>query len=145
MKNTVYNRKAGFNYIIDEKYDAGIILSGNEVKSVKENQLNFNDSYCLFINNELWLRGFFISENKFGLKENPTRDRKILLKKRELRKIQDKTKEKGFTIVPTKIYQNSKGIIKIEIGIGKGKNQYDKRETIKKRDVEREMKKSLTF
>lgn len=145
MKNTVYNRKAGFNYIIDEKYDAGIILSGNEVKSVKENQLNFNDSYCLFINNELWLRGFFISENKFGLKENPTRDRKILLKKKELRKIQDKTKEKGFTIVPTKIYQNSKGIIKIEIGIGKGKNQYDKRETIKKRDVEREMKKSLTF
>ena len=139
MKNTVYNRKAGFNYIIDEKYDAGIILSGNEVKSVKENQINFNDSYCLFVNEELWLRGFFISENKFGKKENPTRDRKILLKKKELRKIHDKTKEKGFTIVPTKIYQNSKGIIKIEIGIGKGKNQYDKRETIKKRDIEREL------
>lgn len=144
MKQTIYNRKVGFNYNIEEKYGAGIMLSGNEVKSVKDGQLNFNDSYCIFINNEMWIKGLFIAENKFGTNQISTRDRKILLKKKELNKIQEKTKEKGFTIVPTKMYTNSKGIIKIEIGIGKGKKEYDKRETIKKRDVEREMKKSLT-
>ena len=87
MKQTIYNRKAGFNYNIEEKYGAGIILSGNEVKSVKDGQINFNDSYCIFVNNEMWIKGLFIAENKFGTNQNPTRDRKILLKKKELKKM----------------------------------------------------------
>jgi SsrA-binding protein len=143
MKQVIFNRKAKFNYTTEDKYSSGIILSGNEVKSTKEGKLNFNDSYCLFIDNELWLRGVHISEYKFGRDQTPTRDRKLLLKKKELKKIQEKIKEKGMTIFPICAFTNPKGIIKIEIGIGKGKNLFDKRETIKKRDIEKEVKKSL--
>lgn len=144
MKHTIFNRKAGFNFTIEEKYTCGVILSGNEVKSIKEGLLNFNDSYCLFINKELWVKGVHISEYKFGRDQNPIRNRKLLLKQKELNKIQEKIKEKGFTIFPTKVFTNDKGIVKMEIGVGRGKKDYDKRETIKKRDSEREVKKLVT-
>lgn len=142
MKQTLHNRKASFNYNIEEKYSSGIILTGDEVKSIKDNGLSFNDSYCIFVGNELWLKGLHIPENKFGQKQSPTRDRKLLLKKRELKKLEEKIKEKGYSIVPTKMFFNENGNIKFEIGIGKGKKEYDKRETIKKRDIEREIKSS---
>ena len=145
MNNVIYNRKAKFNYTIEENYGAGIILTGNEVKSIREGKLNFNDSFCLFLNNELWVRGLYISENKFGLKQDPIRDRKLLLKKKELIKIETKIKEKGYSIVPTKVFFNERNILKIDIGIGKGKKEYDKRETIKKRDSEREVRKLVTL
>lgn len=144
MNNVIYNRKAKFNYTIEDNYDAGIVLTGNEVKSIREGKLNFNDSFCLFLNNELWVRGLYISENKFGLKQNPTRDRKLLLKKKELNKIQTQIKEKGYTIVPIKVFFNDRNILKMNIGIGKGKKEYDKRETIKKRETEREVRKLVT-
>jgi SsrA-binding protein len=144
MDTTQYNRKARFNYTIEDNYCGGIVLTGNEVKSVRNGKLNFNDSYCLFINNELWVRGLYISENKFGLKQDPTRDRKILLKKKELTKIQTTVKEKGYTIFPTSVFFNDKNILKMNIGVGKGKKEYDKRETIKKRETEREVRKLVT-
>jgi SsrA-binding protein len=144
MNNPLFNRKAKFNYSIEDEYSSGIILSGNEVKSIREGNLNFNDSYCLFINNELWVRGLYISENKFGLNQEPNRDRKLLLNRRELNKIQTVIKEKGYTIVPLKVFFNEKNIAKIEIGIGRGKKEYDKRETIKKRDSEREVRRLVT-
>jgi SsrA-binding protein len=144
MDTTQHNRKARFNYTIEDNYCGGIVLTGNEVKSVRNGKLNFNDSYCLFINNELWVRGLYISENKFGLKQDPTRDRKILLKKKELTKIQTTVKEKGYTIFPTSVFFNDKNILKMNIGVGKGKKEYDKRETIKKRETEREVRKLVT-
>ena len=144
MNTTYYNRKARFNYTIEDNYCAGIVLTGNEVKSIRDGKLNFNDSYCLFINNELWVRGLYISENKFGLKQDPTRDRKILLKKKELTKIQTTVKEKGYTIFPTSVFFNDRNILKMNIGVGKGKKEYDKRETIKKRETEREVRKLVT-
>jgi len=144
MNNILLNRKAHFNYLIEDIYSAGIVLNGNEVKSIRNGMLNFNDSYCLIINNEIWVRGLYISENKFGTNQDPIRDRKLLLKKKEITKIQSTLKEKGFTLVPIKVFFNDKNIVKIEIGVGKGKKEYDKRETIKKRDSEREVRKLVT-
>lgn len=144
MNNTLFNRKAKFNYSIEDTYNSGMVLVGSEVKSVREGMLNFNDSYCLFINNELWVRGLYISENKFGQQIDPSRDRKVLLNKKELNKLQNTIKEKGYTIVPLKVFFNEHNLIKMEIGVGRGKKDYDKRETIKKRDSEREVKKLIT-
>lgn len=144
MNNILLNRKAHFNYLIGDIYSAGIVLNGNEVKSIRNGMLNFNDSYCLIINNEIWVKGLYISENKFGINQDPVRDRKLLLKKKEITKIQSTLKEKGFTLVPIKVFFNDKNIVKIEIGVGKGKKEYDKRETIKKRDSEREVRKLVT-
>ncbi|MGZ3839227.1 MAG: SsrA-binding protein SmpB [Flavisolibacter sp.] len=138
----IKNRSAYFEYFIDDKYVAGIILKGTEVKSLREGKANFNDSYCLFLNGELWIRSFHISEYSHGTVNNhdPIRERKLLLNRRELKKIQAKIKEKGYTIVPLRLYFNEKNLAKLEIGLGKGKKLHDKRETIKQRDVQREIK-----
>jgi SsrA-binding protein len=144
MKNVIDNRKAFFNYTIEDKYTAGIQLIGTEIKSIREGKLNFNDSFCLFINDELFVRGIYISDYSFGAKHENVRDRKLLLTKKELKKIQESIKEKGLTIVPTKGYFTDTNYFKIEIGIGKGKKDYDKRETIKKRESDREVKKFIS-
>jgi SsrA-binding protein len=140
MKNVIDNRKAYFNYSIGDKYTAGIQLIGTEIKSIREGKMNFNDSFCLFINNELFVRGIYISDYSFGVKHENVRDRKLLLNKKELKKIKESTTEKGLTIVPLKGYFTDTNYFKIEIGIGKGKKLYDKRETIKKRDSERSIR-----
>jgi len=145
MKNIIDNRKAYFNYSIEDKYTAGIQLIGTEIKSIREGKLNFNDSFCLFINNELFVRGIYISDYSFGEKHDNVRDRKLLLTKKELSNIQGMIKEKGYTIVPLKGFFNDSNYFKIEIGICRGKKSYDKRETIKKRDSEREIKRSVTI
>lgn len=145
MKNIIDNRKAYFNYNIEDEYTAGIQLIGTEIKSIREGKLNFNDSFCLFINGELFVRGIYISDYSFGFKHDNVRDRKLLLTKKELNKIQETIKEKGFTIVPLKGYFTDTNYFKIDIGIGKGKKSYDKRETIKKRDSEREVRKLVTI
>ncbi len=122
-----------------------MVLTGTEVKSLREGKVSFNDSYCFFNRGELWIRSLHIAEYSHGTVNNhdPIRERKLLLNKRELRKIESKMKEKGYTIVPLRIFFNEKGMAKMEIGLGKGKKSYDKRETIKQRDVEREMKRYL--
>jgi SsrA-binding protein len=144
MKNVIDNRKAYFNYSIGDKYTAGIQLIGTEIKSIREGKLNFNDSFCLFINDELFVRGIYISDYSFGTKHENVRDRKLLLTKKELKKIQESIKEKGLTIIPLKGYFTDTNYFKIDIGIGKGKKEYDKRETIKKRETEREVRKLVT-
>lgn len=139
------NRSAYHDYFIDDKYDAGMVLLGTEVKSLRDGRASFNDSYCIFDKGELWLKSLHISEYSHGTTNNhdPLRDRKLLLKKRELAKLQTKIKEKGYTIIPLRIFFNEKRLIKIEIGLGKGKKQYDKRETIKQRDNDRELKRYI--
>jgi SsrA-binding protein len=139
------NKQAYFNYLIEDKYQAGIVLLGTEVKSIREGKVSFQDSYCLFHNGELWLRGLYIAEYKMGTVNNhiAVHDRKLLLTKRELKKLQAAMKEKGYTIVPLSIFFNDKNLVKIEIGLGKGKKTHDKRETIKARDTQREIKRYL--
>jgi SsrA-binding protein len=132
------NRKAKFNYNILEEYRAGIVLTGSEVKSIKANEMSVDESYCLFINGELYIRGMYVKPyEKSHEKMEPVRDRKLLLRKSELRKIESILGDKGLTLVPLMV--TNKGLIKIIIGIGRGKNNYDKRNTIKERDAKREL------
>jgi SsrA-binding protein len=141
----IKNRSAYHDYFIDDKYDAGMVLLGTEVKSLRDGRASFNDSYCIFDKGELWLKSLHISEYSHGTTNNhdPLRDRKLLLKKRELAKLEAKIKEKGYTIIPLRIFFNDRRLIKVEIGLGKGKKQYDKRETIKQRDNDRELKRYI--
>lgn len=141
----IKNRSAFHEYFFDNKYVAGIILTGTEVKSLREGKASFNDSYCIIHKGEIWIKSLHIAEYSHGTVNNhdPVRDRKLLLQKREIKKIEAKLKEKGYTLIPLLIFFNEKNLIKVEIGLGKGKKLHDKRETIKKRDVEREMKRFM--
>ncbi len=141
----IKNRSAYFEYYIDDKYVAGIVLTGTEVKSLRAGKASFNDSYCLFQKGELWIRSLHIAEYTFGTinNHNPLQDRKLLLSKRELKKLENRIKEKGYTIVPLRIFFNEKNLAKLEIGLGKGKKLHDKRETIKQRDTEREIQRYI--
>jgi SsrA-binding protein len=122
-----------------------MVLAGTEVKSIREGKVNFVDSFCVFFKGELWIRNMHIAEYRFGTTNNhlAVHDRKLLLTRRELRKLENKMKEKGYTIVPLRVFFNEKGYAKLEIGLGKGKKQYDKRETIKQRDTQKEIKRYL--
>jgi SsrA-binding protein len=139
------NRSAYHEYFIDDKYEAGMVLTGTEVKSIREGKVSFNDSYCLLHKGEVFVKSLHIAEYSHGNINNhqPDRDRKLLLQKREIRKIESKLKEKGYTLVPLRIYFNEKGLAKMDIGLGKGKKLHDKRETLRKKDVEREMKRYI--
>jgi SsrA-binding protein len=141
----IKNRQAYFEYYFDDKYVAGIMLTGTEVKSLREGKVSFNDSYCIFNKGELWIKSFHISEYSHGTVNNhdPVRERKLLLNKRELKKLEAKIKEKGYTIIPLRLFFNEKNLAKLEIGLGKGKKLHDKRETIKQRDTERELKRYI--
>ncbi len=136
------NRQAFYEYFIDDKYVAGMVLTGTEVKSLRAGRASFNDSYCLLHKGEVWIRSLHIAEYSHGTVNNhdPLRERKLLLQKREIRKIESKLKEKGYTLVPLRIFFNEKNLVKIEIGLGRGKKLHDKRDTIKKREADREMK-----
>ena len=122
-----------------------MVLLGTEVKSIRTGKVSFNDSYCLLHDGEIWLKSLHIAEYSHGNLNNhdPVRDRKLLLQKKEIKKIQGKLKEKGYTLVPLRIYFNESNLAKIEIGLAKGKKLHDKRESIKQKDVEREMKRHL--
>ena len=138
------NRKANYNYFLLEEYVAGIVLEGCEVKSIRNRDVNMSDSYCTFVGNELIIKNMHISPYKnsgfaYGDYE-PKRDRKLLLTKRELRKLQRDVQTKGYTIVPVNLYTNDKGLVKLTIAMAKGKHTYDKSQTIKERDLDREMK-----
>ena len=139
------NRSAYHEYFIDDKYEAGMVLTGTEVKSIREGKVSFNDSYCLLHKGEVFVKSLHIAQYSHGNINNhePDRDRKLLLQKREIRKIESKLKEKGYTLVPLRIYFNEKGLAKMDIGLGKGKKLHDKRETLRKKDVEREMKRYI--
>jgi len=144
MKNTLVfkNRKVYFDFEILEKIEAGIMLTGTEIKSVRNGKVNINGSFGVFIDNELYIKGIDIAIYDEGSYNNhdPKRDRKLLLHKKQLNKLKIKLDEKGLTIVPTKLYANERGIIKLEIGVAKGRKKGDKREYIRERDSKREMK-----
>lgn len=141
-KMELNNRKAYFEYFFESTYIAGIVLQGTEIKSLREGKASFNDSYCMFDRGELYVKSLHISEYAFGTYTNhePMQERKLLLTKRELRKLETKSKEKGYSIIPLKIFISEKGLAKMEIGLGKGKKVYDKRNTIKERENDRDIK-----
>lgn len=137
----INNRKARFDYEILETYETGIVLTGTEIKSIRQGNVNLKDSYAIIRNNEVFLLNMHINEYKEGniFNHDEKRTRKLLLHKKEILKIRDKVELEGITLVPLKLYF-SKNKVKILLGIAKGKKTYDKRESIKKRDIEREIK-----
>ncbi len=140
----ITNRKANFDYEIIETYETGIVLKGTEIKSIREGKVNLKDSYAVIKNNELFLLNTHISEYKHGniFNHDETRTRKLLMHKKEILKLDNKVKLEGYTLVPLKLYFK-KNKVKILLGLAKGKKEYDKRETIKERDSNREMARAL--
>lgn len=140
-KIEIVNKKAKFEYHFHQTYEAGISLTGTEVKSIKAGNANLKDSYCMFWKEELIIKNLYIAEYKFGNIHNheTRRDRKLLLKRAELKKLDRRVREKGLTIVPYKIYLNERGFIKVEIALAQGKKAYDKRQSIKDKDLRRDL------
>ncbi len=143
----IKNKKASFEYYFVQTFRAGLVLYGTEIKSIREGKVNLSDSYCLFSRGELWVHDMHISEYRFGSYYNhqAKRTRKLLLKKNELRKLENKSKEKGFTIIPTLLFVDERGYAKLEIALCKGKHSYDKRESIKLKDNKRELERALKY
>lgn len=141
----IKNRKADFQYFLITSYTAGIVLTGTEIKSIRAGKANITDAYCSFTNNELWVHNMHISEYAAGSYNNhlPKRDRKLLLNKKEIRKLLTKLNERGFTIVPTLLWINENGYAKLDISLAKGKKLYDKRESIKEKDERRRKQEEL--
>jgi len=140
----IRNKKASHDYEFLEKYIAGIVLTGTEIKSLRSGKATLSDSYCLFRNNEIYIKGMHISEYWWGNLNNhePLRERKLLLTYREIRKLERKVKETGLTVIVIKVFINDRGLAKAEIALAKGKKEYDKRQTLKKKDAVREMDRS---
>ena len=143
MQNTIQivNKKASYSYRLTEHFTAGLQLKGGEIKSIRNKDVEIKDSYCVLIKHEVWVRNMHVSKYKQDTSEqhNTNRDKKLLLNKSELKKIIKSINEKGMSLIPTKLFINEKGLAKIEIAIGKGKKLYDKREDIKKRDIEKQI------
>jgi len=139
----IKNKKAHFEYHVDFEVTAGLQLKGTEVKSIREHNVNINDSYCLVEAEELWIKNMHIGPFKQASfnQHEPLRSRKLLITKRELRKIHSKVKEKGTAIFPIQLFESERGLIKLKIGIGKGKKSYDKRNDLKTKDIQRELSK----
>ncbi|MGM9881985.1 MAG: SsrA-binding protein SmpB [Bacilli bacterium] len=142
----ILNRKARYDYEIEDSYEAGIVLTGTEIKSIREGKANIKDSYAIIRNNEAYLINTHISLYKEGNRFNheETRTRKLLLHKKEILKLRDKLEMEGYTLIPLKIYF-VKGRAKVLIGLAKGKKNYNKKEAIKERDIKREMEKSIKY
>ncbi len=140
----IINKKAGFEYLLTQKFIAGLQLTGTEVKSIRNNNAGIGESFCFFKGEELFIKGMNIGTWKQGSYNNhdPFRVRKLLLKKKELHKLRVKASEKGFALIPTKLFESERGFLKLEIAIGQGKKSFDKRETIKERDVERNLRRT---
>ena len=137
----IKNKRASFDYEFIETYTAGIVLTGTEIKSIRLGKASLVDTYCYFVRGELWVKNMYVAEYFYGSYNNHTarRDRKLLLERKELRKLQQAVKNPGFTIVPTRLFINERGLAKLVIALARGKHEYDKRESIKERDDKREM------
>lgn len=137
----IKNKRASFDYEFVETFTAGIVLTGTEIKSIRLGKASLVDTYCYFSRGELWVKNMHIAEYFYGSYNNHVarRDRKLLLERKELRKLERSTKETGFTIVPIRLFVNEKGLAKVVIALAKGKKQYDKRESLREKDDKREM------
>lgn len=142
---SIRNKKASFEYFFVETYTAGIVLTGTEIKSIRQGKASLVDSYCYIHNGEIWVKGMNISPYFFGSYNNheAMRDRKLLLTKKEIHKLQEATKQVGFTIVPTLVFIDAKGRAKVDIALAKGKKEYDKRQTLKEKEDRREMDRAI--
>lgn len=138
----IKNRKASFEYEFLDKYEAGIVLKGTEIKSIREGKASVQEAYCYINGQELYIKGMNISPytNSSFQNHQIDRERKLLVRKKEIEKIKEKTEEKGLTIVPVRIYINKRGFAKLEIAVARGKKLFDKRDSIKKKDQDRELK-----
>jgi SsrA-binding protein len=137
----IRNKQAGFQYELLDKYIAGIVLKGTEIKSIREGKVNLQDGYCYLNNGELFAKGININAYAQGTHYNheAARERKLLLKKSEINKLEGKVEEKGLTLIPTRLFINERGYAKLEIALAKGKKVHDKRDSIKERDIKREL------
>ena len=137
----IKNKRASFDYEFVETYTAGIVLTGTEIKSIRLGKASLVDTYCYFVRGELWVKNMHIAEYFYGSYNNHSarRDRKLLLQRKELNKLKQAVKNPGFTIVPTRLFINEKGLAKLVIGLARGKHEYDKRESLKERDDKREI------
>lgn len=137
----IKNKRATFDYELLETFTAGIILTGTEIKSIRLGKASLVDTFCLVERGEVWVKNMYIAEYFYGTYNNHSarRDRKLLLNKKEIRKIESEAKNSGFTLIPTRMFINDKGLAKVVIAIAKGKKEYDKRDSIKERDDRREM------
>lgn len=147
LKNDIVikNKRATFDYELIDKYQAGIVLVGTEIKSIRLGKASLVDTFCYFNDDELWVKNMNVSEYFYGTYNNhlQKRDRKLLLTRRELMKLRRQTKETGFTIVPVKLFFNEKGYAKLEIAVAKGKKEYDKRDSLKEKDDRRQMDRAM--
>lgn len=141
QKISIKNKKAHHEYFLLQEFTAGIQLTGTEIKSIRDGKASIVDGYCSFIGTELFVRNMHIAEYTMGTHYNhdPKRDRKLLLTKKELKKLLTKVKEKGLTIIPIELFINERGLAKLTIALAKGKHSYDKRETLKQKDISREI------
>lgn len=141
----IKNRRAYFDYEILEEFYAGIQLAGTEIKSIRAGKASLVDSFCFFIKGELWVKGINIAEYFYGTYNNhqPARERKLLLQKKELIKLERKTKESGLTIIPLRLFINERGYAKLQIALAKGKKLHDKRDSLKEKDTNREMDRAV--
>lgn len=141
VKIDISNRRASYEYSFVQEYDAGIMLTGSEIKSIRAGNANLSDSWCLIENGEMWVKNLYIAEYTHGTDNNhePRRSRKLLLRKPELRKLERKSKEKGFTLVPIRLFISDRGFAKLRVALATGKKTFDKRETIKAREGKREL------
>ncbi len=137
----IKNKKASFEYFLVEEYTAGIVLTGTEIKSIRAGKASINEAYCAFSGQELFVRNMHISPYSHASFANhePKRERKLLLTARELKKLKTRIEERGYTLVPVLLYINEKGLAKLDIALAKGKKKYDKRETIKEKDIQRDL------
>lgn len=143
----IKNKRATFDFELLDTFTAGIVLTGTEIKSIRLGKASLVDTYCFFEKGELWVKGMNISEYFYGSynNHNARRDRKLLLQRKELKKIERLVKETGYTIVPTRLFINDKGLAKVNIAIARGKKQYDKRQSIKEKDDKRTMDRAMKF
>ncbi len=141
MKIEIKNKKAGFEYYLLEDFIAGIVLAGTEIKSIRAGKASLKEAYCAFSGNELFVKNMHISPYSHGSYNNhePKQDRKLLLTAKELKKLKAKIEEKGLTLIPVLLFINEKGLAKLKIALAKGKKLHDKRETLKKKDIQREI------
>ncbi|MDR1436623.1 MAG: SsrA-binding protein SmpB [Candidatus Symbiothrix sp.] len=138
---TIKNRRASFDYEFIETYVAGIVLTGTEIKSIRLGKAGLTDSYCVVTGNELWVKNMYVAEYFYGTYNNheARKDRKLLLNRKELNKIETLSKNTGFTVIPTKLFLNEKGLAKLSIAVAKGKKSYDKRQSLREKDDQRDM------
>ena len=141
----IKNKRASFDYEFIETFTAGIVLTGTEIKSIRLGKASLVDTYCVVERREVWVKNMYIAEYFYGTYNNHAarRDRKLLLNRKEIRNIEGAAKNDGFTIVPTKMFINEKGLVKVVIAIAKGKKEYDKRQSLKERDDKREMSRAF--